>query len=114
MSGKDGLVRAGNIRTAQGKINRPITKLIPLEVSQSSDVTSSAADDTKNCISDHAQATDSGSISLTQLPSSNHSKITSEIKDPPQRLAAWRGRDKVKNWIQALGCLQEDVTDTED
>ena len=68
---------------AQGKTNWPITKLIPLEVSQSSDVTRSAADDTKNCISDHAETTDGDSISLTQLPSSNHGKITSEIKDRP-------------------------------
>ena len=31
--GNDGLVRAAHIRTAQGRTNRPISKLCPLEVS---------------------------------------------------------------------------------
>ena len=31
--GNDGLVRAAHIRTAQGKTNKPIFKLCPLEVS---------------------------------------------------------------------------------
>ena len=33
MKGKDGLVRAAKIRTLQGRTNRPIARLIPLEVS---------------------------------------------------------------------------------
>ena len=33
IEGKDGLVRAAHIRTAQGRTNRPISKLCPLEVS---------------------------------------------------------------------------------
>ena len=33
MKGKDGLVRAAKIRTSQGRTNRPIARLIPLEVS---------------------------------------------------------------------------------
>jgi len=32
MTGKNGLVRATKIKTAQGRTNRPIVKLIPLEV----------------------------------------------------------------------------------
>ena len=32
IEGKDGLVRAAHIRTAQGRTNRPISKLCPLEV----------------------------------------------------------------------------------
>ena len=95
--GKDGLVRAASIRTAQGRTNRPITKLIPLEVSQPSDVTKSTAE---NCISGHAQTTNSDSISAT-LSSNNDCKMnTSDINDRPQRLA---GRENVKNWVQALG-----------
>ena len=101
--GKDGLVRAANIRTAQGRTNRPITKLIPLEVSQPSDVTKSTADDTKNCISGHTQTTNSDCTSAT-LSSNNGCKMnTSDINDRPQRLAARRGRENVKNWVQALG-----------
>ena len=35
IKGKDGLIRAANIRTANGITNRPITKLYPLEVTAS-------------------------------------------------------------------------------
>ena len=35
ISGNDGLVRAVNIQTPTGKANRPITKLVPLEISSS-------------------------------------------------------------------------------
>ena len=47
MKGKNGLVRAAKIRTAQGRINRPIAKLIPLEVS--SDVANSSSTNDDNC-----------------------------------------------------------------
>ena len=47
MKGKDGLVRAAKIRTAQGRTNRPIAKLIPLEVS--SDVANSSSTNDDNC-----------------------------------------------------------------
>ena len=33
IKGNDGLVRAANIRAAVGRINRAITRLVPLEVS---------------------------------------------------------------------------------
>ena len=36
IKGKDGLIRAANIRTASGITNRPITKLYPLEINASS------------------------------------------------------------------------------
>ena len=36
IKGNDGLVRAANIITTGGKTNRPITRLVPLEVSSSS------------------------------------------------------------------------------
>jgi len=35
ITGNDGLVRAAKIRTAKERTNRPITKLVPLEVSSS-------------------------------------------------------------------------------
>ena len=47
MKGKDGLVRAAKIRTAQGRTNRPIAKLIPLEVS--SDVANSSSTNDDYC-----------------------------------------------------------------
>ena len=49
MKGNDGLVCAAKIRTAQGRTNRPIARLIPLEVS--SDVANSSSTDETNTIS---------------------------------------------------------------
>jgi hypothetical protein len=37
ITGADGLVRAVNIRTSNGRTNRPITKLYPLEVTATTD-----------------------------------------------------------------------------
>ena len=47
MKGKDGVVHAAKIRTAQGRTNHPIAKLIPLEVS--SDVANSSSTNDDNC-----------------------------------------------------------------
>ena len=61
-----------------------------------------------------AQTTNGDSTSAT-LSSNNDCKMnTSGINDRPQRLAARRGRENVKNWVQALGGPPEDVTDTDD
>ena len=81
-TGKDGLVRAANIKTSQGRTNRPIAKLIPLEVST-------------------PIATE------TDRPNSVAQKDTHTVKDTvdkrPQRAAAQRGREKVMNWVEQLG-----------
>ena len=47
MKEKDGLVRAAKIRTAQGRTNCPIARLIPLEVS--SEVAKSSSTNNDNC-----------------------------------------------------------------
>jgi len=44
MTGSDGIVRAAEIRTAGGRTNRPIARLIPLEVNH--DVTQEKQDST--------------------------------------------------------------------
>ena len=44
MTGSDGIVRAAEIRTAGGRTNRPIARLIPLEVNH--DVTQEEQDST--------------------------------------------------------------------
>ena len=71
--GSDGLVRSANIRTANGKTNRPIARLYPLEVT--------AAEPTKDTVQ---QSTD------TDTPTSSR----------PVRDAARKSRDQVKQWTQ--------------
>ena len=83
MKGKDGLVRAAKIRTAQGRTNRPIAKLIPLEVS--SDMGSSSSD----------------ANTVLPLDGSYGDRVRDSSR--PRRQAAERNRDKVKMWIKELG-----------
>jgi len=79
ITGKDGLMHAAKIKTSQGRTNRPIAKLIPLEVS-----TPVAPE--------------------TDQPNSVAQNDTQTITDrPPQRVAAQRGRQKVVNWVKQLG-----------
>ena len=60
--GMDGYIRAGKIRTKNGRTNRSITKLIPLEVNEHDDTTHDTTDDTdatvKNTICDDTVNTD--------------------------------------------------------
>ena len=90
-------MRAANIRTAQGKTNRPIAKLIPLEVSSPSIEDGSRDPDVLS------QSVDNGN------PSSN-SAGENRIGRPKRR-AAERARNKVKNWMVELGSPPEDVMD---
>jgi len=85
LRGKDGLVRAANIRTANGSTNRPIARLIPLEV-----VANSTEED-------------------NSTPPVNKDANDSAIR--PKRRAAERGRDKMRRWAKELGGAPEDVTD---
>ena len=96
MKGKDGLVHAAKIRTAQGRTNHPIAKLIPLEVS--SDVANSSSTNDDNC-------------DTVPPPDGSNEDYTVRDISRPQRQAAERGRDKVKMWIKELGGPPEDFTD---
>ena len=82
MTGKDGLVRAAKIKTTQGKTNRPIAKLIPLEVS-------------------------TPIVPETHGPNSTAQQETptegDTVERRPHRAAAQRSRERVKNWIEQLG-----------
>ena len=106
MKGRDGLVHAAKIRTAQGRTNRPIAKLIPLKVS--SDVTSNASTEV---------VSDSGTANVQTSPIDESSTTqtseggTVERTSRPQHQATQRGRDKVKNWVKELGGPPEEVTD---
>ncbi|XP_065918796.1 uncharacterized protein [Dysidea avara] len=79
LRGNDGLVRAANIRTAQDKTNRPIARLIPLEVS-----TNSLSNDS-TCVKD---------VSIQSAANSDPSNNATREAGRPKRRAAERGRDK--------------------
>ena len=68
------MTRAANIKTAQGRTNRPLAKLIPLEVS-------------------------TPTVAATGRPSSTVQQDTAvgDIVERPQRAAAQKGRERVKD-----------------
>lgn len=92
--GNDGLVRAANIRTATGKTNRPIARLVPLEVSSST---------TTNSTQHSSQTRDDTTASPTVGP---NTEVTNR-EGRPQREAAQRGMERVTNWIQQLRAAPE-------
>ncbi|XP_065890652.1 uncharacterized protein [Dysidea avara] len=93
MIGKDGLVRAAYIKTSQGRTNRPIAKLIPLEVS------SPTVTETE------------GSTNGSQKDTINKPTVKNTADKRPRRAAAHRGRERVVNWVKQLGAPPEDVMD---
>lgn len=97
LRGNDGFVRAANIRTTQGKTNRPIARLIPLEVSSNS-----MGDD----------CTLPRNVPDQTITDSDPSSNTTKEIGRPKRMAAECGREKVRNWVKELGSPPpEDVTD---
>ena len=78
--GKDGLVRAVNLRTSNGRTNRPITKLYPLELVEASET------------SDNANAS---AFKETK-------KAESEIRRGPVREAGKKATRQLKKWTSAL------------
>jgi hypothetical protein len=81
ITGADGLVRAVNIRTSNGRTNRPITKLYPLEVTATTDSQT-----------DKVQTVD-------------------DIDTPqrPKRNAALKASQRISKWIDVLSGPPEDV-----
>ena len=84
--GKDGLVRAVNLRTSNGRTNRPITKLYPLELVEASG------------ISDNASAS-----RLEEIQN-----VEPEIRERTVREAAKKATRQLKKWTIAL-CGREDI-----
>ena len=82
IKGSDGLVRAVNIRTSNGRTNRPITKLYPLEIT----ATTKKAD-----------------------PSAVKTIDDAKIPKRPKRKAAQQASQRISNWIDALSGPPEDV-----
>ena len=96
ITGKDGLVRAANIRTGTGRTSRPIIKLYPLEVSSSSSGSSSEA----STNDDHDPQGDPRTTDDALAPKQ------------PQRKAAQRAKCGMREWIQTIyvphgGCREQ-------
>ena len=86
--GKDGHVRSTDIRTANGKTNRPIAKLYPLEVR---------------------------AITTTEYPIENEQPVTPientrELQtERPFRMAGRNALQRIANWTKVLKATLEDV-----
>ena len=99
IKGNDGLVRAAKIRTATGRTNRPIARLVPLEVA------SSTAPDTSQ------PPPQTGTEAPVAVTESGQPKPDTTTMERPRREAAQRGRKRMAEWIQELRAPPEDVMD---
>ena len=88
--GLDGYVRAADDRTASGRTNRPIARLIPLEVNENK--------------AQEEQVV----ISTDVIDVSNSSDRPAER---PTRHATIRARNRLKQWAGLIRAAPEDVMD---
>ena len=94
ITGKDGLVRAANVRTSTHVTNRPITRLYPLEVSAPTElVTAPPESQTDTTVNDNSEqiSQDAESVKL------------------PKRAAARRAMSQLSEWTRELRRPPEDV-----
>lgn len=96
--GGDGLVRAANIRTSTGRTNRPIVRLIPLEVS---------AQDKDSVCSDSSglSCRDKGANSMNDI----QVDVSGDVESRPVRSSARRARERLTQWADILSGPPEDV-----
>ena len=92
VTGRDGLVRAATLRTANGTTNRPITKLYPLELNETETLTDVGTEE--HCRTDSMESSES-------------------TVNRPQRKSAQRATVKMKEWARVLAAPPEDVAETE-
>lgn len=95
--GRDGLVRAANIRTCNGKTNRPIVKLYPLEVTSSGEVALSDPPQTENTAGN------------PKMSGTNSQHVTDSAHTRPVRDSARKARNKLAKWTNYLLVPPEDV-----
>ena len=95
ITGSDGMTRAAEIRTARGTTNRPIVRLIPLEVNgRLIPLEVNEQSETRN---------------WTQVICQNDSEGIQA--DRPTRLATLTARNKIKQWTDEIRAAPEDVMD---
>ena len=92
MVGSDGLARAAEIRTAGGRTNRPIARLIPLEVNVNDEAQDEQPEPTR-AIHDNGSNSD------------NNSPV-----ERPTRQATIMARNRLKQWAEMIAA-PEDVMD---
>ena len=97
--GNDGLIRAANICTGNGKTTQSITKLYPLEVTSTSESYSVIAD-----IDFSGDSTKESASPSSQQANAEQPNIRS------LRKAAVRTRKRVSEWASILRAPLEDVT----
>ena len=90
--GSDDLARAAEIRTAGGKTNRPIARLIPLEVN----------------VNDEAQ---NEQLKATHATNDSISDSSNNPVERPTRQATIMARNRLKQWAEMIHAAPEDVMD---
>ena len=100
IAGRDGLIRAAVIRTANGNTTRPITKLYPLELN---------ATEEKELGVEKSLTATTDSDNITPDPDNSGSEHSR-----PQRASARKATDQVKEWVRLLFAPPpEDVVEEE-
>ena len=92
MVGSDDLARAAEIRTAGGRTNRPIARLIPLEVN----------------VNDEAQ---DEQLNSTHATNNNGSDSSNSLVERPTRQATIMAWNRLKQWAEMIHAALEDVMD---
>ena len=90
ITGKDGLVRAANIRTSTGCTNRPIAKLYPLKVRATTPLKKSTT---------------------AEESSEKNEQLSRNLPPRKTRAAAVAAKEKIKDWTSSLLRPPEDVAE---
>ena len=87
ITGNDGLTQAANLRIASGRMNRPIARLYPLEVTagiRSADV---VAEDRKGKTTDRMEKSGEFEVILTTTP--NRPRVRESVKRAREQMMKW-------------------------
>ena len=90
ITGLDGITRAAEIRTTNGRTNRPITRLFLLEVKE---------DESSN------------EVQQVQPPEADVNTENTMLRDRPTREATVAARKRLKQWADIIRAPPEDVAD---
>ena len=90
VQGMDGYIRAAKIQTNNGRTNRPIAKLIPLEVNEHDSLTDDTDATLMNQICDDTVNTDD-----------------SDVHQRPVKATASKARDLIRKWTSIIAALED-------